>query len=498
MSKNWEKGEEIKAAGLNDTGFGFKVVAKDPASLVLRVNPGVALVEGQVVKFAGGDTPSFTAPTTNPRIDLVSVDSAGTIKTYQGSENVSPVASSYPAGETVLAEIYCRPGMTSIGDNDKADGQGYIYRDSRPLGASIVLIDETSGAADAGKGIKTNEEGFLDRSFLKYDCGDGSDGDVVISSPTTLTRDMYYNNLTVNDVLEPNGWAIYVKEVLDGSGTIRYNGSTGGAGNVTSQGGAGANANTNGYLRNTPGAGGGGAGRSGSNYGGGAGGVGGYRNANNGAAGSGVTAGSGGAGNAGRISYAQPSVQSGGDGGNSGTSGSSNAGGASGGGGGSSGGIIAIKADTIAGSFTIEAIGGNGGAGGVPAFGHTGGGSNSSQGAGGNKGETFNRRYEAIDSIFSALMGFEFSTGEIVPIEIPGAGGGGGGGGGNNSTSANGSGGGGGGGNGGIVLLWYRVKSAWSGSINVSGGAGGAGGAVGRAGQDGIDGSTGLALQIQM
>lgn len=46
-----------------------------------------------------------------------------------------------------------------------------------------------------------------------YPFGDGSDGDVTISSNTNLTRDMFYNNLTVNTgiVLNPMGFAIYVK-----------------------------------------------------------------------------------------------------------------------------------------------------------------------------------------------------------------------------------------------------------------------------------------------
>lgn len=46
-----------------------------------------------------------------------------------------------------------------------------------------------------------------------YPFGDGSDGDVTISSNTNLIRDMFYNNLTVNTgiVLNPSGFAIYVK-----------------------------------------------------------------------------------------------------------------------------------------------------------------------------------------------------------------------------------------------------------------------------------------------
>jgi len=57
--------------------------------------------------------------------------------------------------------------------------------------------------------------------------GDGSDGDVVISSDTTLTRDMYYENLTVNSgiVLTTDGFKVFVRNVLKKRGTIRNNGA---------------------------------------------------------------------------------------------------------------------------------------------------------------------------------------------------------------------------------------------------------------------------------
>ncbi len=51
--------------------------------------------------------------------------------------------------------------------------------------------------------------------------GDGSDGDVTVSGTTTLTRDMYYRNLTVTGTLNSAGFRIFVSQVLDVSGTIQ-------------------------------------------------------------------------------------------------------------------------------------------------------------------------------------------------------------------------------------------------------------------------------------
>lgn len=63
---------------------------------------------------------------------------------------------------------------------------------------------------------------------------DWSDWDVVLSwaGTTTLTRDMYYNNLTITSpaVLDPAGYRIFVKSTFSGDGTINRNGNVGWAG----------------------------------------------------------------------------------------------------------------------------------------------------------------------------------------------------------------------------------------------------------------------------
>lgn len=64
-----------------------------------------------------------------------------------------------------------------------------------------------------------------------YPKGDGSDGAVVISTNTSLTRDMFYTDLTVNTgiTLDPAGYAIFVNGTLTLTGTakIARNGNAG-------------------------------------------------------------------------------------------------------------------------------------------------------------------------------------------------------------------------------------------------------------------------------
>ncbi len=61
---------------------------------------------------------------------------------------------------------------------------------------------------------------------LKGVLGDESDGDVVISVDTSLTREMYYRNLTINSgiTLSTKGYKIYVGQTLTNNGIIENNG----------------------------------------------------------------------------------------------------------------------------------------------------------------------------------------------------------------------------------------------------------------------------------
>jgi hypothetical protein len=103
-------------------------------TMELYVQPGTYYVGTTRVLFLGGSTPTFTAPSSHPRIDLVTADSSGTIALVTGTESVSPSAPSYPANKMVLAEIYNVVGETALYDNDnQQSGQGYVLNDVRPF-----------------------------------------------------------------------------------------------------------------------------------------------------------------------------------------------------------------------------------------------------------------------------------------------------------------------------------------------------------------------------
>lgn len=120
---------------LVDDSFGASQLLaheQTPPNLTLKVEKGVYYIGSTRVIFAGGNSPSFTAPTTNPRIDLLVIDSAGTLSRVVGTEAASPTVPTYPSDKLTICEVYNRVGQTAIRDTD-TPGQGYILRDVRPF-----------------------------------------------------------------------------------------------------------------------------------------------------------------------------------------------------------------------------------------------------------------------------------------------------------------------------------------------------------------------------
>ena len=307
--------------------------------------------------------------------------------------------------------------------------------------SDLLPISSSTGVSDGGKLVKTNFNGLVDKTFTSaIELGNSSDGSVTISSPTTLSRDMYYTNLTVNSTLTTAGYRIYVSGTLSGSGTIDWgtpnNGGNGGNGTGSAGGGGGAGGATSGsgVFTSAAGSAGGAGGRLGVGSNGATsaganttplssrGGTGGNGSVAGGSAGTqGITF-----GNqipteskytSGYVVESPLTIASlkkwggtGGGGGGGYVPGSEGAGG--GGGGGASGGIVWIACNTWDGTFTIKSIGGNGGNGGnaFTSFGGVGAG-----GGGGNGGDAIilykTKTWSGVYNLAGGTKGAKGSTG---------------------------------------------------------------------------------------
>lgn len=331
--------------------------------------------------------------------------------------------------------------------------------------------------------------------------GDGSDGNVVISADTSLTTDMYYNNLTINTgkVLNPNGFRIFVKGTLTFLGTGKISVAGGDAGNgvdatpgaASNNGGAGGTKGTAKYTSTgtLPQA------YDGSDGGGGASGN------------STSCSSNGGAGSAAGADIAKALSGAGSAGGNGGQSSTANCTIGSGGSGrGISGTIFNKINNAIAAYFLFDVYpafaaftnAGASGSGGGGESGRTGGGGHFGGGGGGGGGSG------ATGGVISLFARKIVTVNGNVFLDVSGGNGGNGGNGGD-ATAAEptgrygGGGGGGAGGRGGTFILIYSSKSG-TGTTDITGGTGGTKGLKGDGtsgnATNGTDGGVGVGITL--
>lgn len=299
---------------------------------------------------------------------------------------------------------------------------------------------------------------FVTQAGLNLLASDYSDGTATISVNTSLSRDMYYNVLTVNNgvTLNTAGYRIFCR-ILNNNGTISNNGGDGNIG--AAAGGAAGTGGTAGAAGTLPG---GRAGQTG---------------------GVGVGSGAPNAGANGTNSTFNLNSNAGSNGGGGGT-GSGGSGG-SGGTGGTNTSTINPPRNIVSAFYLFDFTSatavqrynvnsGSGAGGGGRGRADAGANGGSGGGSGGSAGTVF------------------ISAEIIVNAGTISANGGIGGGGGAGGGSDTGGGGGGAGGNGGAIFLIYsRITN--TGTITANGGVGGTGGAGTGTGTNGVTGTTGVA-----
>jgi hypothetical protein len=102
-------------------------------TMQLYVEDGTYFLANTRYLFTGGSTPTVTAPSSHPRIDVLTLDTTGTLAWTTGTESATPAAPTYPANKIPICELYNVVGETALYDNEnQQSGEGYIYNDVRP------------------------------------------------------------------------------------------------------------------------------------------------------------------------------------------------------------------------------------------------------------------------------------------------------------------------------------------------------------------------------
>jgi hypothetical protein len=129
----------------------------------------VWLTPTQPLDFDEANSGAISEPTSNDRIALVSVSSAGALSWTYGTQASSPTPPDCPSGDLPLAYVYQRKNKTTIYNFEDDNGEDcYIYRDVRPalslggvqgaassVAGNVPVFADTSGKilADSGEDI---------------------------------------------------------------------------------------------------------------------------------------------------------------------------------------------------------------------------------------------------------------------------------------------------------------------------------------------------------
>lgn len=126
----------------------------------------------------------------------------------------TPNASETVAGKVELSTVAQTDALTTTGETGAAlvTQQDYIpATEKTELTNDDLFVIYDSTASNNKKKVKAST--IADNANPDFNFGDGSDGDVTITTTVTLSRDMFYNNLTINTggQLKPNGYKIFVR-----------------------------------------------------------------------------------------------------------------------------------------------------------------------------------------------------------------------------------------------------------------------------------------------
>ncbi len=207
--------------------------------IVFGTAPITALVAGTGINVSAGPTPTIdledtlVTPGSYTAADIT-VDQQGRITAAANGTGVGTVTS-VGSGTGLTGGPITTTGTLNLA-NTAVTPAAYTYAD--------ITVDQQGRITSAASG----------NPFSTILFGDGSDGDVTLGSNTTLTRDMYYNNLNLGGfTLTVGGYRVFIAGTLSGSGTItasgaNASGSTAGAGAATGTIGGGGNGGNGGAV----------------------------------------------------------------------------------------------------------------------------------------------------------------------------------------------------------------------------------------------------------
>jgi hypothetical protein len=134
---------------------GCAVTAQGSPNLTVAVAVGVVAVNGARASVTGANVTITTADSTNPRIDLITVNSSGTLAATAGSAASVPLLPAIPSTSVVLAAIYVPATDTTIATNQITDKRVFINNAAAPGLADNDVVVQMGSDGDIGMVLRS-------------------------------------------------------------------------------------------------------------------------------------------------------------------------------------------------------------------------------------------------------------------------------------------------------------------------------------------------------
>lgn len=208
---------DVLVAGIAGIDYVFTGCAVSPnALLVLNVEAGTVVSNRTVFNIAAATPSVGTANATNPRIDLVVVDSAGAVAVRAGTPAAVPKPPARSANDVVLAQIFVAANDTDIGATEIVDKRVVQPGVGFSLGADATANATTTGVKIDGLDLRL-EPGTYEFEYS-----------IISQAAATNTGIKFGVNFTGTQTALVANWRFQESTTAAGTGAHSQNSGTGG------------------------------------------------------------------------------------------------------------------------------------------------------------------------------------------------------------------------------------------------------------------------------
>jgi hypothetical protein len=224
--------------GIDCVLVGCAVTAQGSPDMTVAVSKGAVLSNGTMRAVAAGNVTITAADATNPRLDLVVVDSSGTKAARAGTAAANPAPPARTANDVVLAVVYVPANDTTISTNQISDLR--VMRTQGPICIYKTTTAETTNTTaaaiealnKANSGVTIPDGLFLAGRVLRVRMG----GNMLLNSGTPTVRVVIayggttmFSDISAASTLDAdrNAWFLNFDIVAQGNADQSLNGYLG-------------------------------------------------------------------------------------------------------------------------------------------------------------------------------------------------------------------------------------------------------------------------------